>query len=333
MTTALNRKLQALLKKQEPAVRKAFLAAIKDITSQVKIRALVAAIERNDIEAALRAIDFDRAAFNASVAAIAASYSAGGAIVAGQAVFRSTGVVVRWDMQNPRAVAALESISSQFVTIITNEVREVVRNTIAAGYAQGRGPQSIALDLVGRVSGAGRTGGVVGLSRPQAQYVSNMMRYLQEGDISAYLGMTRRDKRYDAMVRRGDLTAAQIDKILQRYSDRLLQTRAEAIARTETAQAVEASRQEAFNQWMDKTGAPPEAIIRRWDHAGGKNSRDWHAAMNGMEVRGMDQPFVTPRGARMMYPLDTSLGAGPDEICNCRCMQNISINYKMLRDR
>src|SRR5690606_10682819 len=165
------------------------------------------------------------------------------------------------------------------------------------------------------------------------KYVANMHRHLMEGDLDGYLGMTRRDKRLDATVLKGEpLTRAQIDRITQRYSDRLLQTRAEAIARTETAQAVEASKTEAFAQYADKAGVPPEAISRRWVHPGGKNSRDWHSEMNGMEIRGLTQPFVTPRGALMMHPLDTSLGAGPVEIVNCRCSQNISIDYKMLRD-
>lgn len=333
----LERRLQELLKKYEPQVARAFIAAIKDITRGAKLRALVRAIERNDIEAALAAIDFDRAAFAALAGGLTEAYSAGGAIVVGSTAWRGPSgqrLVVRWDMQNPRALEHIRSISSQLITILTNEAKDVVRNTIAAGYELGRGPNQIAIDLIGRVSGAQRTGGVVGLSRPQQKYVANMRRYLMEGDTSAYLGLTRRDKRFDATVLKGEpLTRAQIDRITQRYSDRLLQTRAEAIARTETAQAVEASKVEAFAQYVDKAGVPPEAIIRRWMHPGGKNSRDWHAAMNGMEVRGLTQPFVTPRGALMMHPLDTSLGAGPVEIVNCRCQQVISIDYKMLRDQ
>lgn len=332
----LERRLQELLKKYEPQVARAFIAAIKDITSGARLRALVAAIERNDIEAALAAIDFDRAAFAAVAGGITEAYSAGGAIVVGSTAWRGPSgqrLVVRWDMQNPRALERIQSISGRFITIITNEVREVVRDTIASGYALGRGPNQIAIDLVGRVSGAQRTGGVVGLSRPQQKYVANMRRYLMEGDLEAYLGMTRRDKRFDRTVLKGDpLTNAQIDRITQRYSDRLLQTRAEAIARTETAEAVEASKAEAFAQYADKAGVPPEAIVRTWINPGGDNRRDWHGDMDGWTVRGLTQPFITPRGAAMMHPLDTSLGAGPIEIVNCRCRQEISIDYKMLRD-
>lgn len=335
MSTRLDRELKALLRKYEPQLARAFIAAIRDITSQAVISDLIDSIRRNDIEAALRAIDFDRAAFSALTGGMTTAFSAGGAATVANTTWRGIGggkVVVRWDLANPRAQEIINTASSRFITQISEEARKTVREVISTGYSTGRGPRAIATDLVGRVSGSGRVGGVIGLSEPQVQYVGNMRRYIENGDVSAYLGMSRRDKRYDKMVMRGDLTPTQVDKIIERYSDRLLKSRADAIARTETAQAVEASRQEAFAQYQDKTGVPDEAIVRRWDHPGGKNSRDWHSDMNGWEIRGMTQPWVTPRGGRLMFPCDTSLGAGAVEIVNCRCMQTIYIDYKVLKD-
>lgn len=335
MSRRIDRELQALMRKMEPQVARAFIAAIRDLTSNVRFNDLVAAIERNDIEAAIRAIDMEPAVFARLTGTIAESFSAGGAIVAGGTAWQGTTggrVVVRWDMANPRAEKYIREMNSKITGWFTNEAREIIRDTMADGYALGRGPRQIGLELVGRVTPTGRQGGVVGLSAPQAKYVQNMRRYIESGDITSYLNMTKRDKRYDAMVKRGDLSTAQIDKITQRYSDRLLKLRGDTIARTETAQAVEAGRFEAFEQYQEKTGVPDEAIVRRWDHAGGKTSRDWHSVMNGMEVIGLSQPFITPRGAELMFPCDTSLGAGADEVVNCRCMQTIRINYKVLKD-
>lgn len=334
MSRRIEREIQRLLRKYEPQMARAFIAAIRDITSKAKLSDLIEAIKRNDIEAALRAIDFDRAAFSAQISAMTEAFSAGGATVAANTAWRGVGgsrVVLRWDLHNPRAQRIIQDASSKFITQISDETRKTVRTLLAEGYSTGRGPRSIALDLVGRVSGTGRVGGVVGLSAPQVEYVGNMRRYIESGDIQAYLGMTRRDRRYDKMVMRGDLTGAQVDKIVERYSDRLLQTRANAIARTEVAQSVEAGRHEAFAQYQEKSGVPNDAIVRRWDHVGGKTSRDWHSEMNGWEIRGLERPWVTPRGARLMYPCDTSLGAGADEIVNCRCMQTIYIDYTMLK--
>lgn len=323
------------MRKMEPQVARAFIAAIRDLTSNVRFNDLVAAIERNDLESAIRAIDMEPAVFARITGTVAESFSAGGAIVAGGTAWRgATGgrVVVRWDMANPRAEKYIREMNSKITGWFTSEAREIIRDTMANGYALGRGPRQIGLELVGRVTPTGRQGGIVGLSAPQAKYVQNMRRYIESGDIASYLNMTKRDKRYDAMVKRGDLSSTQIDKITQRYSDRLLKLRGDTIARTETAQAVEAGRFEAFEQYQEKTGVPDEAIVRRWDHAGGKTSRDWHSDMNGMEVIGLSQPFITPRGAALMFPCDTSLGAGADEVVNCRCMQTIRINYKALKD-
>lgn len=339
MSTRLDRELKALLRKYEPQLARAFIAAIRDITSKAVIRDLIEAIRRNDIEAALASIDFDRAAFSELTGGITTAFSAGGVATVAGTTWRGIGgsrVVVRWDLSNPRAQEIINSASSRLITNITEEARKTVRTVISEGYSLGRGPRSIATDLVGRVSGSGRVGGVIGLSDPQVQYVSNIRKYIENGNLSAYKGLTRRDRRYDAMVEKAiregtPLSRKQIDKIAERYSDRLLKSRADAIARTETAEAVESSRAEAFAQWQEKTGVPDEAIIRRWHQIGGRTSRDWHVEMDGWEMRGLDRPWTTPRGAQLMHPCDTSLGAGAVEVVNCRCMQVITIDYKMLK--
>jgi len=43
-----------------------------------------------------------------------------------------------------------------------------------------------------------------------------------------------------------------------------------------------------------------------------------HRAMDGQTVR-LGQPFLTPRGYRLMFPGDRSQGAPADEVVNCRC--------------
>lgn len=340
MSNRLNRKLQDLLKKMEPQVAAAFQRAVANIINSSQLNRIILAIERNDINAAIRAIDLDGAAYAELTAVVRSAYAQAGAVVVANTVWRGADarkIVIYWNAANPRAERWLTEVSSQFITRITNEMREVIRGAITSGYAQGLGPRQIALDLVGRVGAGGRSGGVIGLSRPQAIAVERMRASLLSGqDMSYIFGLTKRDKRYDSMIRKaidGGYTLGQkeIDKITGRYADRLLKLRGDTIARTETAQAVEAARQEAFEQWKDKTGISDQFITRRWDHAGGgKSSRDWHMEMNGMTVQGLDTPFITPRGARLMYPCDTSLGAGAAEVVNCRCMQTIVIDYKAM---
>lgn len=45
--------------------------------------------------------------------------------------------------------------------------------------------------------------------------------------------------------------------------------------------------------------------------------REWHEEVNGVTIP-IDEPFEV-NGELMMYPLDDSLGAGADNIANCRC--------------
>ena len=47
--------------------------------------------------------------------------------------------------------------------------------------------------------------------------------------------------------------------------------------------------------------------------------RHTHQILNAQEVTGMDLPFQSPSGALLRFPGDTGLGAGAEEIINCRC--------------
>jgi hypothetical protein len=50
-------------------------------------------------------------------------------------------------------------------------------------------------------------------------------------------------------------------------------------------------------------------------------------ALNATEVTGMDAPFMSPSGAMMRFPGDTSMGAGAGEIINCRCDVEYNFNF------
>ena len=54
-----------------------------------------------------------------------------------------------------------------------------------------------------------------------------------------------------------------------------------------------------------------------WHAIMDKKTRETHAEVNGMTVP-IDEPFEVG-DSLMMYQKDTSLGAGPEEIANCRC--------------
>lgn len=320
-----------IFSKYNPRVARAFQAAVADIKSRVVLSRLVAAIERNDIQAALAEINIEPAAYRAFELALVAAYESSAVAVTEATVWRDRDLrklSLRWNMANPAAEAYIRSVSSDLVTSMVSGQVEAVRASIVNGYSRGQGPRNIALDVVGRVQANGvRQGGVVGLSATQQAARDRVAQRLADGDYRALLNMTTRDKSMDAMLRRGQpLTAAQRERYLRTYTNKSLKTRGDTIARTETARAVETARFDAFNEGLGQTGYPPEAVTKTWLHGGGgMDPRDDHIAMHRVEVQGLNTPFILPDGAVMQHTHDQAGGAR--HTINCTCTTRTKIDY------
>ena len=250
---------------------------------------------------------------------------------------------LRFRMTNPSAEKKIEKTVAKLITNLKKETRNMVRDTIEAGYKQGLHPNSIALDLAGRISPStgSRSGGIIGLSNPQAEAARNFRSRLESGDpeeASKVLNMKLRDKRFDGTIEKAIKTSresgeplvldeAKIDRMVDRYVDASLQLRGETIARTETGGAVSSSSLEAFEQALDKSEFSTSSVTRTWRTAGDAKVRDSHEEMEGQTVEGVDEPFVSGDGAEMMNPLDGSLGADAGDIIGCRCDVEIEIDF------
>lgn len=81
-------------------------------------------------------------------------------------------------------------------------------------------------------------------------------------------------------------------------------------ARTETTRLVNRGRNDAFHE-AAKMGIE---MTREWIATYDSRTRDTHASMHGQEV-GLDEPFVSPSGAELMFPGDPSAPA--EEVINC----------------
>jgi hypothetical protein len=114
------------------------------------------------------------------------------------------------------------------------------------------------------------------------------------------------------------LTANQIERLLRGYTRNLLQTRATAIAQTEGLRVTNQARNIAVKQSLEAAGKPIQDGFKTWLHTSAAAPRETHLQMVGDTV-GINEAFTTPHGARLMYPGDTSLGAGAREIVNCQC--------------
>lgn len=242
--------------------------------------------------------------------------------------------VIRWDVSNERANNQIEDFAGFKITAISEDTRDAARTAILEGYRRGDGPIQIATDLAGRIGPSGRReGGILGMSNQQTVWSNNFRDKLSNPEtMGEALGYALRDKRFDKTIRaaldRGEaLSADQVSKMVGRYVDNAIKLRGETVARTETGTAVHKAAHEAFRQTLDQTEYTEEDVTRVWRSAGDARVRDTHAGMNGQTVRGLTTPFVSPSGARLLHPLDASLGAPPEEIINCRCDEELNIDF------
>ena len=345
--------LEQAARKLEPAVEREFRAAVAKVTSEAVLAQLIRLIETGNADVVADYLGIDRARFSRLAEAVRGVYVAGADQAEqemprlrsdpvrlsgagfGPTASSSLQVAFSFDLTNPAAAAWLAERSSRLITAIVEGQRVLIREALRTGMLLGQGPRQTALDLIGRIGINGRrAGGLVGLTVDQAQFVMNMRAQLASGDpaqMRGYFTRELRDKRLDGIVRRAmdagkPVAAADIEKIAGRYADSLLRLRGENIARTETIAAFGAAREEAFRQAIAAGQLLPENVTGTWGATGDGRTRHTHMAMNGQE-RQFGQPFVSPSGARMMFPGDTSLGAGPEETINCRCSKLYSVNY------
>src|SRR5690606_24738641 len=109
------------------------------------------------------------------------------------------------------------------------------------------------------------------------------------------------------------LSEADLRRVVSRYKDRLLKMRADAIARTETLNALRAGRHEGFKQLIDSGKVRADQVVVTWSATMDGRTRDTHRSMNGQKIR-MGQLFTSPSGAMFEYPGDVTHGAPPEEI-------------------
>ncbi|AZR23486.1 head morphogenesis protein [Xanthomonas vasicola] len=353
MATATARQLDQLATRLDPAIRDAFLRAIREVTNQVGVQLITDLLQAGRVDDVLTVMGLDEARFADLAEALRSAYTAGGQqgvselpklrlsldpIITGsyrpRTAVQSPALRPKFDLRNPAAERWLRDVSSKLVTGIVNDQRTLIREVLQVAMTAGRNPRQSALDIVGRVGETGRRiGGVIGLTAQQGQFVINMRQQLASGDpreMAKYFQRQRRDKRLDGIVKRAiaadkPVSQADIDKIAGRYADRLLQLRGEMIARTESIASMNAGREEAYRQQIEAGALAAENVIGTWSDTGDKRTRHTHRAMNGQR-RMFGEPFQSPSGALMNYPGDTSLGAGPEEIVGCRCTKQFRID-------
>lgn len=328
---ATSREMQRFLDSLEPDIRRAFESAISIQQNRANISQLEEAIDTLNYLAIFQASGASEAAWARVTEAVRESYVKSGRFTIDKEVPKRFGL--DFNIENQRARDWIRTHSTTLIQDMTTQQQGAIRSAVTAGFEQGRNPRDIALDIVGRKSRqtGRRQGGVIGLTREFADYANNM-----RDDLATlnprYFQKTRRDKRFDSIVRRAieegkPLTKAKINQLVTSYENRLLKTRGDNIARTEALSSMNAAAEEAMNQTVEELGLPPEAIENEWD-ATFHNTRESHVIANGQRVQHGE--LFTVGGYQMAHPGDSSHGAPAKEIVNCACQVRRNIRFELV---
>lgn len=118
------------------------------------------------------------------------------------------------------------------------------------------------------------------------------------------------------------MSAAQINRMVQRYAERMLAYRSRVIARTEALWAVNAGNDNMYRQAIERGQLEIGNIVRQWNTARDNRVRDSHVGMNGQR-RGLNEAFVSGFGNELRYPGDRNAPAF--ETIQCRCVVSTRI--------
>lgn len=329
-------RIEKLVALWEPRVRDAFLASVKDIRDAINMSHLVDLLKRGDVEGAIRAVGLDPARFRPLSRIIEQAYEAGGIdATAGITVTRGPlGIRINpvFDVRAPAADLWLRTHTTDLIRQITEDQRTLIVEALRPLLSgrdpmlTGDTPQKLALDLVGRISPVTghREGGILGLTREQAQWARNYEVSL--GDVQAKVppsadALTRqlRDKRFDRTVakaiREGQpIPAKTRQAMVAAYRNRTLRYRAETIALNEAGTSAHASQIEAWDQAIARGAVVEDKVRRFWITEGDTHVRPTHRLIPGMNEGGvrLHSEFQTPKGPTMQP------GWQFDPGCRCR---------------
>lgn len=189
-----------------------------------------------------------------------------------------------FDVLNARVKRTIETLESRTLDTLRESARQVVRDTVSDGLQKGLHPNAISRDLRE----------VIGLSRQQAGYIRNASDDLLNFD-PRYFERERRDKRYDASVRRSfaegkPLPLAERQKITDAYARKYTKYNAELNTRAATLDSYRLSQWESYASSIDRGIIDGDEAEKVWIHFDQKNPRPDHLAWNGTIV-GFYEPF------------------------------------------
>lgn len=289
-------------------IRRRFLRGLQLIRDTRTLEELAILLEGGRIGEAL--VGAERAA-GMVVSAITASYLSGASeAIAMMAMNPGT---ISFDLSNQRAVDFMRSSRLSLVREMVVDQRQVIGRVMAGAIEDGLNPREHA--RLFRAS--------VGLTDYQAQVVRNYELALRRGDVENALGRELRDARSDRRIRaafsgRGaPLSQQEIKRLVDRYRQRWINYRAEAIGRTEALRSVHQGAEDMWRQAFDSGDVDPAGVQRTWRTRMDGRQRDSHGSMTDQK-RPVGEPFRSGAGHALRYPGDPNAPAS--ETIHCRCV-------------
>ena len=285
----------------EPAIRLALLDAWMRIQGDASTAALTRLLEANDVDGVLRLL-FDSPAAAAAEIRVRNAYAAAVQALRERAV-RQLVVRVVVPVADARLVALVRQWEDTAFRRVLADVRVGLREQVATELARGIGPRQVAVALKTQV-------GRVGLTAYDERIIASYRTALEEGRFSDALQRALRDKRFDKSLT-GELSPAQIEKMVEAYRRKLVALRAETFARTSAMSAANDATTQSWRDAVAQGTVAYEDVKRYWVTA--KDERlcpicEPIPSLNPDGV-GLDDAFETDNGPMQNPP------AHP----NCRC--------------
>jgi len=235
------------------------------------------------------------------------------------ALAEQASIRIAFDTLAPQFTQLMLDMRTNLIQGMTKDAQATLQTIIVDGFQRGIGTDAIARNIRDMIS----------LGDQRARAVLNYQRSLEALDGRA-LEYELRDARFDGSISRAiesgvDLPSDRIDRMVARYAERQLASRARTIARTEALRAANVGQRAGYQQMVDKGLVNKAGVTRRWLVAPDESACPVCQSIPMMNADGvgMDGAFQSIDGP-VMDP--------PDPHPNCRCSVTYHIAASAIRD-
>lgn len=213
-------------------------------------------------------------------------------------------IAVQFDLLSPDVITAIRKLDSRVINTLKDDVRETVRAHIENGLRDGRAPKSVAREIRS----------IIGLAPNQEQAIRNFRRALEGTNPNASpTDYQLRDRRFDAALRKGELTADQIDTMTAAYRRRMIAFNANTNARTATLDSYKLGQEISWKNARDNGVIPVGyELVKTWVQIDRPSKRESHIPLHGETV-----PFDSAYSNGETVPGEADY--------NCGCLSRVSL--------